>query len=334
MTARQIGRAICRHQRTRDGKDSGNADTLAVSGISGTTPARREPTEHDTLGIDAIIAVVRFDKAYGLGDVVEPSLHESRHIARLDRWQAHLGAHETDARHRHLVGPRKHRFAARLRVHLREPVLHRERGPAQHCKAAAILGDRRCSTGAVGEDVAFLRSSMKNAAVSEHKGRRRCAGGNGGQISVELKRHNLHRPVALIVADPGMSKDDVTLGAGAHDALPSAWTIRLIPHTFSHLCIQLLARASLARRFACSCHRWAHYSCSRCKRATFFRFGSIASVWSSADDFRSSFRSGHSDLVTANDMAACSHGEGVVPYSHAGDRATNDMEVETIFERA
>src|SRR6266704_47674 len=116
MPARQIGRGICRHQRTRDGKDSGNADTLAVSGISGTTPARREPTEHDTLGIDAIIAVVRFDKAYGLGDVVEPSLHEPGHVARLDWWQAHLGAHETDARHRHLAGPRKHRLAARRRV--------------------------------------------------------------------------------------------------------------------------------------------------------------------------------------------------------------------------
>ena len=33
-------------------------------------------------------------------------------------------------------------------------------------------------------------------------------------------------------------------------------------------------------------------------------------------------------------MAACSHGEGVVPYSHVGGRATNDMEVETIFGRA
>ncbi len=48
------------------------------------------------------------------------------------------------------------------------------------------------------------------------------------------------------------------------------------------------------------------------------RSASIASVWSSADDFRSSFRSGHSDMVTANDMAACSHGEGVVPYRHVG----------------
>src|SRR5438105_15197258 len=98
MPAHQIGRGICRHQRTRDGKDSGNADTLAVSGISGTTPARREPTEHDTLGINAIIAVLRFDKTYGLGDVVEPSLHKTRHIARLAPPPAHLAPHGTAAR--------------------------------------------------------------------------------------------------------------------------------------------------------------------------------------------------------------------------------------------
>src|SRR6266480_1879116 len=106
MPAGQIGRGIYRHQRTGQGKDSSDADTLAVSGISDAPPARREATDHDTLRIDAIIHVARFDKAYGLGDVVERSLHEAGHIARLYRRQAHLGAHDADARHRHIVEPR------------------------------------------------------------------------------------------------------------------------------------------------------------------------------------------------------------------------------------
>src|SRR5258708_21442116 len=97
------------------------ADPLAVGGLGLSPAPRREATELDTLRIGAIIHVARFDKAYGLGDVVERSLHEAGHIARLYRRQAHLGAHDADARHRHIVGPSKNRFPARPRVHLREP---------------------------------------------------------------------------------------------------------------------------------------------------------------------------------------------------------------------
>src|SRR5260370_6222351 len=115
MHAGRIGSGLYRDQRPGQGTGPSAADTLAVSRISDTPPARREATEHDTLRIDAIIYVARFDKAYGLGDVVERSLHEAGHIARLYRRQAHLGAHDADARHPHIVQPRNNRFAAPLR---------------------------------------------------------------------------------------------------------------------------------------------------------------------------------------------------------------------------
>src|SRR5215203_2516357 len=121
MRSRQVGGGICRHQRTGDREDSGYSDTLPVSGVGGTPSARREPAEHDTSRIDAILAVMRFDEMYGLRHVVDGGLHGTSHIARLDWWQTHLRAQDTDARHRHLVRPRKNRFAARLWVHLREP---------------------------------------------------------------------------------------------------------------------------------------------------------------------------------------------------------------------
>src|SRR5258708_38490394 len=115
MPAGKIGGGIYRRKRPGQGKASRDADTLAERGISDTPPARREATEHDTLRIDAIIHVARFDKAYGLGDVVERSLHEAGHIARLYRRQAHLGAHDAGAPHPHIVGPRKNRLAAARR---------------------------------------------------------------------------------------------------------------------------------------------------------------------------------------------------------------------------
>jgi len=63
---------------------------------------------------------------------------------------------------------------------------------------------------------------MKSAAVSEHQGGSRCGGGNVRQISVELERHDLHWPFALVVANAGLSKDDVTLCTDAHGASPPA----------------------------------------------------------------------------------------------------------------
>ncbi len=61
---------------------------------------------------------------------------------------------------------------------------------------------------------------MKNTAVSKHQARNRCAGSNCGHISVELKRHNPHWPLAIVVAYSGMTKHYVPLCGGAHDALP------------------------------------------------------------------------------------------------------------------
>src|SRR5260370_27523391 len=85
MHAGRIGSGLYRDQRPGQGTGPSAADTLAVSGISDTPPARREATEHDTLRIDAIIHVARFDKAYALGDVLKRSLHEAGHIAQLSR---------------------------------------------------------------------------------------------------------------------------------------------------------------------------------------------------------------------------------------------------------
>jgi hypothetical protein len=93
------------------------------------------------------------------------------------------------------------------------------------------------SAKSVGEGVAFLRSSMKSTAVSQQQSRLRCGGGECGQVSVELKLHNLAFPRSPIVTNMAKTKDNVPLYAGGHNLLRNGRMINLIPHIGWCLCL-------------------------------------------------------------------------------------------------
>src|SRR5215207_2599885 len=78
---------------------------------------------------------------------------------------------------------------------------------------------------------------MKSTAVSQQQSRLRCAGGECGQVSVELKLNNLAFSRGPIVSNMAITKDNVPLYACGHDLLLNGRMINPIPHIGSCLCI-------------------------------------------------------------------------------------------------